>query len=132
MSLRDRFLGRLSREYAWVPAGAEMFHITEYRGEKLARPVRLHLDEQQFERYALWIARTCEDGDIDAGLGLIYIHLDEELAADRPWADVTDIGLRRGRVGRPKWFSTLVPASNDAVVDPDQPRFLWVADPPPR
>jgi hypothetical protein len=62
--------------------------------------VRLYLDEQQFECYALWLARTCEDGDISAALGLIFIHLDEEFAADRPDSVVTDIGLRRGRLGR--------------------------------
>jgi hypothetical protein len=133
VSLRDRFLEQLSAEYGWVPAGGAIFLITKYREEKLARPVRLHLDEQQFERYALWIARTCEDGDIGAGLGLIFIHLDAEFAADRPPGTIlTDIGVQRGKLGRTKWFSTRVPVSDDPADDPDQPRFLWVADPPPR
>jgi hypothetical protein len=133
MSLRDDFLEQLSPEYGWLPGGGGLFLITKRRGHKLIPPVRLHLDEKLFERYTLWIARTSEDGDIGAGLGLIFIHLDAEFAADRPPGTIlTDIGVRRGQLGRPNWLATRVPDSDDPADDPDQPRFLWVADPPPR
>jgi hypothetical protein len=90
--------------------------------------VRLHLlSEDLFERYARRLADSSEEGNLRRALGLIYVHLVEEITADSAAGPVTDVGLRRGRLGRPRWFVARAPQA-----DRSSPSSVWLAEPPSR
>jgi hypothetical protein len=128
MSLRDDFLQRLAPEYAWTRLDAEgqRYLITHHRGHPLRLPVRLHLlTEDLFERYAGDLARTCEDGNVGAALGLMFVHVDEEVTVDSQTV-VTDVGLKPRHLGKPAWFTRRIPPDQ---VD-SEPSYVWVLDPP--
>jgi hypothetical protein len=128
MSLRECFLERLTPEYRWlaVDNSLETVLLTHYRTAPLEPMVRLQLlTEDQFARYLRSLARSSEDGDEDAALGLMFIHLDEEIAAVTTRGLVSQIGLRRRRLGGPDWFVERVSASGAER----QPKRLWTADP---
>lgn len=128
MSLRDDFLQRLAPEYTWtrLDVQGQRYLITHHRGHPLQLAVRLHLlTEEQFERYAEDLARTCEDGNVGAALGLIFVHVDEELSVDSETV-VTDVGLKPRRLGKPSWFTRRIPPDQ---VD-SEPNYVWVLDPP--
>jgi len=128
MSLRERFLQRLAGEYMWtrLDVHGQRQLLTHHRGHPLPHPVTLHLlTEEQFERYATEVAKTSEDGDLDAALGLIFVHVDEEITVDA--SDVlTDVGLEPRRRGKPAWFVRRVPPDR---ID-SEPTYVWVLDPP--
>ena len=73
-----------------------------------------------------WLARTSEHGDLDAALGLVEVHVDEEVAADRP-ERVADLGVRGRGLRRPGWFVTLVPGAAGPV---EKSGAVWLAEPP--
>jgi hypothetical protein len=126
MSLRDQFLDLLAPTFTWLPAGSGVFLVTEHMGNKLPTPVKLHLDEELFDRHARWVARTAEGGNLENALGLILVHLDEEITSVSDGMVLTDVGLRPRGLRRPVWFSKRMKAS---AVD-SRPRSVWVTDPP--
>jgi hypothetical protein len=129
MSLRDDFLQHLAPEYAWtrVDVAGQKYLVTHHRDVPLRRAVRLHLlDDEQFARYAEDVARSSEDGDVQRALGLIFIHVDEEITVDSSAGILTDVGLERRRRAKPSWFTRRVP---EDLLD-TEPDYAWVLDPP--
>jgi hypothetical protein len=129
MSLRDDFLQRLAPEYGWtrLDGTGQKYLLTHHRDQPLRRAVRLHLlSEEQFERYAEDLARSSEDGDVQRALGLIFIHVDEEITVESCAGVLTDVGLQPRRLATPSWFTRRVP---EDLVD-TEPDHAWVLDPP--
>lgn len=123
MPLRDQFLEQLVPSFHWTNLSQERFLLTSYMGQPIA--VTLHLPEELFERYVLWIARTSEHGNVTDALGLIYVHLEEDVAVDSADGVVTDIGLQKRRLGHPQWVVHRIPQ-----IAHDKTASVWVPNPP--
>lgn len=126
MTAKDQFVQLLSPDFTWQHIGAGTILLTAYGGEQLPCATRLELDDGLFERYVRRVARTTENGDREAALGLVYVHLEEELSAAAPDFGVRAIGLRRSLLGRPRWFAERVPSDELDQV----PQTIWAGEPP--
>ena len=66
----------------------------------------LELDDQLLEAYVARLAQSTERGDHDAALGLVVIHVEEEVeSALATGGQLRSLGVRRNRLTRrPEWF----------------------------
>jgi hypothetical protein len=107
--------------------------ITRHAGRLLEPPVRLHLlTEGVFAQYARQLADSSEDGDLRSAIGLIYVHVIEEIAADSTGGPLTDVGLERRRFGGPVWFAERArkhPEPSPSTIWPSTiwPSTIWLA-----
>lgn len=126
MKAKDQFVGLLSPDFTWQHIGAGTILLTAYRGEQLPCATRLELDDGLFERYVGRLARTSENGDREAAIGLVYVHLEEELLAAAPDFGIRAMGVKRARLGRPQWFAERVPADELGQVA----QTIWTGERP--
>jgi hypothetical protein len=130
VSLRDDLIALLSPPYEVLPLDANgTYLITRHGGQLLDPPARLQLTtESVFEQYAARLAVEAQEVDARAALGLIYVHIDEELTADTASGPVIRLGIRSRRIGRASWFVDRLPTAPAG----NQATAVWLADPPER
>lgn len=97
---------RLRTRYTIEQTGVGRYLLTHADGHELDAPAVLELDDRLMETYVDRIARTSEQGNYGAAVGLVAIHVEEELeAALATGGELHSIGLRRSRLTRqPEWF----------------------------
>lgn len=81
----------------------------------------LELDDQLLEVYVARLAQSTEGANHDAAVGLVVIHVEEEVeSALATGGELRSIGVRRSRITRrPEWFVDRVAGSVSEEPGPD-------------
>lgn len=106
MAVATDLLDRLGRLYRIERTGRGRYLLTHVGDRELDEPAELELDDQLLEAYVARLAQSTEGGNHDAAVGLVVIHVEEEVeSALATGGQLRSIGVRRNRISRrPEWF----------------------------
>ncbi|MGI5170547.1 hypothetical protein ACQEU3_39980 [Spirillospora sp. CA-253888] len=131
MDVAAGLIARLRRlGYTISQEAPGIYEVTAHAGRALQRRPRLALPEDVLTEYVSALRHDADEAGLTP-LDLIEVHIQEELdSVDHEGRNYTTaVGVRRGHLGRPEWFTTQDrrPPLPDAAPDPD---LCWGVDRP--